>query len=60
MPESKMDEITPETLFEAVKSVSANGHAEFLSYLRAAAIQMPPEDGEVMARMADILELLLG
>ena len=59
MPKSKMDDITPETLFDAVKSLSPRGRAELLSYLRATAIELAPEDGETMARIADILELLL-
>jgi len=54
-----MDDITPDTLFDAVKSLSPRGRAELLSYLRATAIQGAPEDGETMARIADILELLL-
>jgi hypothetical protein len=59
MPKSQMDDITPDTLFDAVKSLSPRGRAELLSYLRATAIQVAPEDGETMARIADILELLL-
>jgi hypothetical protein len=62
MPNPKlpnMDDITPETLFDAVKSLSPKGRSELLAFLRATAIQLPPEDGETMARIADILELLL-
>jgi acyl carrier protein len=60
MRKPNMDDITPDTLFEAVKSLSSAGRAELLVFLRATAIQLPPEDGETMARIADILELLLG
>jgi|GEM_PF-1380027 len=56
---SHMDDITPNTLFDAVKSLSPRGRGELLAFLRATAIQLPPEDGETMARIADILELLL-
>ncbi len=59
MPKTKMDDITPDTLFDAVKSLSPRCRAELLSYLRATAFQGQPEDGETMARIADILELLL-
>lgn len=55
-----MDDITPGTLFDAVKSLSPMGRAELLAYLRATAVQLSPEDGETMARIADILEPLLG
>ncbi len=55
----KMDDITPETLFDAVKSLSPKGRSELLAYLRTTALQLPREDGETMARIADILELLL-
>lgn len=55
-----MHDITPDTLFDAVKSLSHRGRNELLSYLRTTGIQLPPEDGETMARIADILELLLG
>lgn len=60
MTNPTMDDITPDTLFDAVKSLSPAGRAELLSFLRATAIQLPPQDGETMARIADILELLLG
>jgi hypothetical protein len=62
MPNPKlpsMDDITPETLFDAVKSLSPKGRSELLTYLRTIALQLPREDGETMARIADILELLL-
>jgi len=59
MPKPSMDDITPDTLFDAVKSLSPAGRAELLSFLRRTAIQLPTEDGETMARIADILELLL-
>ncbi len=55
-----MDDITPDTLFDAVKSLSPRGRSKLLAFLRTTAIQLPPEDGEIMARIADILELLLG
>jgi hypothetical protein len=54
-----MDDITPETLFDAVKSLSPKGRSELLAFLRATALQHPRQDGETMARIADILELLL-
>jgi len=54
-----MDDITPDILFDTVKSLSPAGRAELLSFLRTSAIQLPAEDGETMARIADILELLL-
>ena len=60
MAKPNMDDITPETLFDAVKSLSPRGRAELLTFLRTSALQLPPEDGETMARTADILELLLG
>ena len=60
MTKPAMDDITPDTLFDAVKSLSPVGRAELLSFLRATAIELPPEDGETMARIADTLELLLG
>ena len=60
MRKPEMNDITPGTLFDAVKSLSPRGRAELLSFLRASAIQPPPEDGETMARIADILDLLLG
>ncbi len=60
MTKLSMEDITPDTLFDAVKSLSPAGRAELLSFLRVTAIRLPPEDGETMARIADILELLLG
>jgi hypothetical protein len=60
MTKPNMHDITPDTLFDAVKSLSPGGRAELLVFLRASAIQLPSEDGETMARIADILELLLG
>lgn len=54
-----MDDITPDTLFDAVKSLSPAGRAELLSFLRTTALRLPRQDGETMARIADILELLL-
>ena len=60
MTKLNMNDITPNTLFDAVKSLSPGGRAELLVFLRASAIQLPSEDGETMARIADILELLLG
>jgi hypothetical protein len=54
-----MDDITPETLFDAVKSLSPRGRSELLAFLRTTALQLPRQDGETMARIADILELLL-
>ena len=59
MMKPKMDDITPDTLFEAVKSLSPSGRTELLAFLRASAIQLSPEDGETMVRVADILDLLL-
>lgn len=59
MMKPNMDDITPGTLFDAVKSLSPAGRAELLAFLRTTALQVPPEDGETMARIADILELLL-
>ncbi len=59
MMKPNMDDITPDTLFDAVKSMSPAGRAELLAFLRTTALQVPPEDGETMARIADILELLL-
>ncbi len=60
MPNPHLDDITPVALLDAVKTLSPKGRAELLSYLRAAALQLSPEDGETMARIADLLELLLG
>jgi len=60
MAKPNMDDITPDTLFEAVKLLSPQGRAELLAFLRTTALQLPPKDGETMARIADILELLLG
>ena len=62
MPNPKlpsMDDITPDTLFDAVKSLSPRCRSELLAFLRTTAHQLPLEDGEIMARIADILELLL-
>ncbi len=53
-----MDDITPDTLFDALRALSPRGRAELLGYLRATALQLSPEDGEAMARIADVLELL--
>ncbi len=60
MPHPHLDDITPDALMDAVNSLSPKGRAELLSFLRAAALQVSPEDGETMARIADLLELLLG
>ncbi|MFI5339463.1 MAG: hypothetical protein ACHQ7N_06465 [Candidatus Methylomirabilales bacterium] len=43
MMKPNMDDITPDTLFDAVKSLSPAGRAELLAFLRAVAIQLPPE-----------------
>jgi hypothetical protein len=60
MTKPKTDDITPDTLFEAVRLLPPQGGAELLAFLRTTALQFPPDDGETMARIADILELLLG
>lgn len=60
MAKPNMEDITPDTLFDAVKSLSPAGRRELLTFLRASALQLAPEDGETMAHIADILELLLG
>ena len=60
MTKPNMDDITPDTLIDAVKSQPPAGRAELLAFLRATALQLSPEDGETMARIADVLELLLG
>ncbi len=55
-----MDDITPDTFFDLVKSLSPKGRDELLTLLRTAALQGSPADGDVLARMADVLEMLLG
>ena len=55
MPLSKMDDITPETLFDAVKSLSPKGRAELMSYLRATAIELDPESTDPAANRARLL-----
>jgi hypothetical protein len=60
MGKPSTDETTRDTLFDAAKPFSPTGRAKLLSCLRATAIQLPPQDGETMARIADILQLLPG
>lgn len=55
-----MDDITPDAFFDLVKSLSPKGREELMSLLRTAALQVTPTDGDVLARMADLLEMLLG
>jgi hypothetical protein len=55
-----MQDIIPETFLDAVKALSPGGRDDLLAYLRTSAIQLSPADGEIMARIADVLELLLG
>lgn len=55
-----MDDITPHTFFDLVKSLSPKGRGELMGLLRTTALQVSPADGDVLARMADVLEMLLG
>jgi hypothetical protein len=60
MTKSNIDDISPDTLFDAVKLLPSAGRAELRGFFPHHRPPSAPEDGEILARIADIPELLLG
>ncbi|MBI3988833.1 MAG: hypothetical protein HY347_04370 [candidate division NC10 bacterium] len=53
------DDIHPEALVRALRALSPQGRKELIVFLRSGTLPVSPEDSHALARLADLLEILL-
>ena len=59
MGRRRRDDVDLDALLDALKSLSLEGRRSLITWLRDRAMQEPPDDGNALARLADVLEMLL-
>lgn len=59
MGRRRRDDVDLDALLDALKSLSLEGRRSLIGWLRDRAMQEPPDDGNALARLADVLEMLL-
>ena len=59
MVRRRRDDVDLDALLDALKSLSLEGRRSLIAWLRDRAMQEPPDDGNALARLADLLEMLL-
>ncbi|MGH7407885.1 MAG: hypothetical protein ACREKF_07760 [Candidatus Methylomirabilales bacterium] len=59
MGHRRSKDVDLDALIDALKSLSLEGRRSLIAWLRGRAMQAPPDDGHAMARLADLLEMML-